>query len=290
MLRSSDPTRARRAGLLLAVAGGALLLAGCNSEPTGQVVAKVNGEEVTLTELNAVLSQANVPENADKKLLQRQALEQVVERKLLADVARKDGIDQTPDFIVRRDQLEDNLLVQMMSQKLARSMKTPAAADIAKFEASNPGMFAERAILTVDQIRFPTPKGDAYLKELGAAKTMTEVVAALDKLGVKYARGSTDIDTAQIPKPTLDQIRKVPAGEPFVIPLGNLVTVSLITGSKPAPFSGEQANQAAANATRNTMLGEQLQQRLKTARAEAKIEYQPGYAPPAAPKGAPAAK
>ena len=276
------PSRAVRSLLPLAL-GGALLVGGCQSKPTGQVAAVVDGQEITVTELNTELTNARVPDNVDKKLVQRQALQRIIERKLLAGAARNDGLDQTPEFIIRRQQLEDALLVQLLSQKVARGIKVPSNADTDKFMAANPGMFAGRLIYAVDQIRFATPARDDYLKKLAAAKSMPEVVGALDELGIKYERGNVAVDSAQVPAPMLAQIQKVPAGEPFVVPMGNMVTVSLITGSKPAPLGGEQARPLAANAVRNAELGKALQDMLKTERAQAKIEYQPGFTPPPEP-------
>lgn len=274
--------------------GSALLLGGCGSAaPTGQVAATVDGDEVTLTELNTELGNVKVPENADKKLVQRQLLQRVVERKLLANAARKDGLDQTPEFIVRRQQLEDALLVQLLSQKVARGIKAPSPGDIDKFMTSNPSMFANRTVYAVDQIRFETPSRDEYMKQLAVAKTMPEVVAALDRLSIKYQRGNVQVDSAQVPPQLLAQIQKVPAGEPFVIPAGNMVTVSLITGTTAAPLAGEQVRPLATNAVKNMELTKALQARLKSEQAQAKIEYQPGFSPPpapGAPGGTPAAK
>lgn len=280
------PTRA-----LLLASAAALLLAGCGSKPGGQVAAKVDGDEVTLTELNTELANAQVPKGADTKALQRQALQRVVERKLLANAAREDNLDQSPEFVIRRQQLEEALLVQLLSQKVARAMPTPSQGDIDSFMAGNPDMFAHRTIYSLDQLRFPMPSNPEMLKQLGAAKTMPAVTETLDRLGIKYQRGSGNLDSAQVPKQLLAQIRKVPAGEPFVVPAGNAVVVSLITGSKEVPLAGPEVRPLAANAAKNVKLGEQLQARLKAERAKAKIEYQPGFAPPpGADGGAAAAK
>ena len=191
---------------------------------------------------------------------------------------------------MRRQQLEDALLVQLLTQKIARGLKAPTPADIDKFMADNATMFAGRAILTVDQIRFATPTREDYLKPLGAAHSMADVVAVLDKLGIKYQRQNSQIDTAQVPPQMVQQINKLPPGEPFVIPAGNAVIVSLVTGSKPMPMTGDAVRPAATNGVRNTKLGEALQQRLTAEKGQAKIDYQPGFAPPAdAKKGAPGA-
>ncbi len=267
-------------GLAMPAVFALLLLSACQSEPTGQVAAVVDGEEVTLAEINAELANMRVPEGADQKVMQQLALQRVVERKLLANSARQDGIEETPEFVVRRQQLEDALLVQMLTQKVARTVKVPADGDVAKFIADNPNMFDGRSILSVDQIRFVTPTRDDYLKPLAAAQTMPAVISALDQLGIKYERQNSEIDTAQLPGEMVRNIRAVPAGEPFVVPADGFVTVSLITGQREAPLSGTTARPAAVAATRNKALSDLLQKRLSTQKTEADIKYQPGFAPP----------
>lgn len=276
----------RRGAFLVAVCATSLLAA-CNKTPTGQVVATVNGEEVTLTELNAELATMQIPPNADKKIVQNAALERIIERKLLANAARQDGLDQNPDYIVRRQQMEEALLVQTLAKKIASGVKTPGAGDINKYMADNSNMFGNRTIYTVDQIQFDAPKRQDYLKQLGAAHTMDDVVKALDSNGIKYQRGNAQMDSAMVPAPMMAQILKVPAGEPFVVPMGPKVAVSVITGKNPAPQTGDQVRPYAVNAVKNAELGKLLQARLTTEKGTAKIQYQPGFSAPPAPGAAP---
>lgn len=284
---SNRPLLSRRRGWLLVAIGGAALVAGCHKAPTGQVVATVDGNEITLTELNAELANMKIPPNADKKQVQNAALERIVERKLLAGAARQDGIDQNPEFIVRRQALEEGLLVQLLAKKIAGGVKAPAPAVVDKFIADNSNMFGGRVIYAVDQIQFETPKRQDYVKQLAAAKTMADVVTVLDSNGIKYQRGNAQMDSALVPAPMLAQIVKVPAGEPFVIPMGPKVTVSVITGNKPAPQTGDAVRPYAMNAVKNAELGKQLQARLTAEKAKAKIQYQPGFSAPPAGGAAP---
>ena len=67
----------------------AALLAGCHrGAPDGQVAATVNGEEVTLQELNTEIQASNIPQGMDKQVAQQQALQHIIDRKLLLDAAR----------------------------------------------------------------------------------------------------------------------------------------------------------------------------------------------------------
>lgn len=87
--------------LIAALLAGTSLLAACDQEPTGQVAAVVNGEEITLQEINAELAGLNVPQGVDEKRVRQAALQRIVDRRLLAQAAKEEGVDQSPEFLVR---------------------------------------------------------------------------------------------------------------------------------------------------------------------------------------------
>ena len=266
------------AGALLTAA----LLAGCDKQPEGQVVAVVNGDEVTMQELNTELGNAELPEGAAKDELRNQALDNIINRRLLAGVAMEQGIDDSPEFIVRRRQLEEALLVQMLAQQTARPMKQPTSQEVSDFVAKNPQMFANRAILTVDQIRFPAPANQDYVKALEPASTMAEVVTALNRLGIRFERGTTRVDTATMSAEMFNRISSIGSREPFIIPGPAAVSVSYIVSSQPAPLPANQVTPAATSMIQRANLSNELNNMIKAAKTEAGIDYQPGFAAPKA--------
>lgn len=273
-------------GVLLTAA----LLAGCNKEPEGQVVAVVNGDEITMQELNSELGNAQLPEGAARDEIRNQALDSIINRRLLAGVAKEQGIDDSPEFIVRRRQLEEALLVQLLAQRTARPMKQPTSQEVSDFVAKNPQMFAKRAILTLDQVRFPTPPNQDYIKALEPATTMAEVVTALNRLGIRFERGTARVDTAQMSPEMFNRVSAVGSREPFVIPSPAGVSVSQIMSSQPAPPPQNQVTAAATSVIQQRNLATELGNMIKAAKEEAGIDYQPGFAAPktaATPTAAP---
>ena len=267
----------------------ALSLTACDKEATGQVAAVVNGEEITLQEINAELGSTPIPEGIDKKVVQQAALQRIVERRLLAQAARDDELDKTSDYLLRERQLRDALLVQLMGQRAERALKVPGEQEIDKFIAENPVMFSERKILTVDRIQFAMPKNVDQLKALESDHSMEAVAARLKQRGIEFRRDTTQIDSAALGQQRLQQIRALPAGEPFVVPENGVVTVGVVTGERAEPIPAANARPLAVQALRNKQLSETMQQRLKQSRTSAEIQYQPGFAP-AAPKGSPTKK
>lgn len=271
----------------IAIALASLSLAGCGKEATGQVAAVVNGEEITLQEINAELGNTTIPDGVDKKVIQQAALQKIVERRLLAQAAREDGLDKTPDYLLRERQLRDALLVQLMGQRAERALKVPDQQEIDKFIGDNPLMFAGRQVLTIDRIQFALPEKVDQLKALENDHSMDAVAARLQQMGIQFRRDRPQVDAASLGQQRLSQIRALPAGEPFVLPENGIVTVGVIVGERPEPVSASDARPLAVQALRRQKLTETMQERLKQSRATAEIEYQAGFAP-AADKSKPA--
>lgn len=264
----------------VAILGAAFLsLQACNSEPTGQVVAVVNGEEITQAELNAEIAELPATIAGDKEEIRRQVLQQIVDRRLMAQVAKEEGFDRDPAFLTRERRLREELLVQMYGQKQAETVRIPDQAEVQKYLAENPGKFSERASYEVDQIVFDFPSDPQVLKALEADKTLADVENTLERFNVEFARGENSLDSSRVPAAILEQILELPAGEPFVIPSQGRVTVSVITGRQPVPTTEQEAAPLAAQEMRTESLTELLRTRLDEARAKADISYQEGLAP-----------
>src|SRR5438477_9293992 len=77
-------------------------LGGSPKTPSGQVVAVVDGREVTLRELRAELAGVSFPDARARKLGEQAALKAIVTRRIVARAAHDQGIDKTPDFAVQK--------------------------------------------------------------------------------------------------------------------------------------------------------------------------------------------
>lgn len=280
----------KRKELLAASLLVTLVLTGCKREATGQVAAVVNGEEITLQEINAELGDSRLAENVDRKEVQKSLLQRIIDRRLVALAARNDKIDSSQDYLIKRRQLDDELLVRMLGQRVERTYRIPDRAEIDKYIASQPTMFGQRTVYTVDRILFPTPEDANVIRALKDDHTMDAVAARLDSFKIKYARGPMQMDSAALPPEMLKRILALPAGEPFAVPQQGSIAVAVITASTSAPMSGDAARPLAVQLMRKAAVDNMVQQRLKAERAAAKIEYQPGFEPKAKAPAPSAAK
>jgi peptidyl-prolyl cis-trans isomerase C len=261
------------------LAATALLVAGCDREATGQVAAVVNGEEITLQEVNAELGAAEIPEGAEREKAQQAALQRIVDRRLLAQAARTEGLDQDPDYLLKQRQLDEALLVQLFSQKLDRAIAVPSEREVDAFIKDNPGLFEGRMVYTIDRIQFPMPADRSVLQALEDDHSMDAVAAKLQSLGIQFQRQPAQMDSARLGQERVNRILSLPKGEPFLLPEGGIVTVASLTGQQPAPISGADARPIAVQAMRNRSLSDSIRQRLEAEKAKAEIKYQSTLAP-----------
>ena len=277
-----------------------LLLLACGDKdeeaslPTGQVVAKVAGEDVTVGELNAELAGANVPSSVPREDVERAAVRGIVERKLLAHEARERGLDKSPSYLLQQRRAEELLLVKLLRDQIASTVAKPTRTDAEKFIAANPTMFADRKLLSLDQIQFARPDDASLFEALKPAKTLDEVERILNDRGVEYRRMPAAFDTVGADPGLVEHILKLPEGEIFVVPQNNMILANRITSIKAQPLGGEQAINFATSMVRTQRLNEKLQSELKKIEEKGKtlITYQDRYKPkpPAAPAKAGAAK
>ena len=261
-----------------------MLTSGCGKKVGGQVVAVVNGQEITQGEVNAELGNQQIPPGVDRKAVMGQVVQQIVNRKLLVDRAKEQGLDKSPTYLGQIQRAEDAVLINMLASNVGKTLPVPDTAATSTFIAQNPSLFTGRKRYQLDQIIFPATASPVLTAKLKAAKTMAEVEAALTSQNIQFKRGTGAIDTGNIPPAAAVQIAALPNGEPFVVPQGGQVVVNVVRSTEAVPVPNEQAQPAAIELLRRQAVEQAMHKQLDSARASAKITYAPGFTPPA--KGA----
>jgi EpsD family peptidyl-prolyl cis-trans isomerase len=262
-----------------------LLLGGCEKTAGGQVVAVVNGEEITQQDLNGELQGATIPAGVDKSQALGQVLQQIVDRKLLVQEAKAQGLDKSPEYLAQVRRSQDGLMINLLASKATKGISLPDGAAVDRYIATNPTMFSARRRYSLDQITFPQPANPKILKDLGPAHSLDSIAAILSANGVQFSRGKGQLDTATLPPAVANRLAALPSGEPFLVPDKGRMVASVITATQAFPTPEQEAKPAAVNLMRQQSLSEAMLRQLEKARASAKIDYKPGFAPAKRPAG-----
>lgn len=258
--------------------------------PKGQVVATVNGDDITIHELNSELALARPPADVPRKTVEQVVLARVVERKMLADVARQRGLDKNPNFLLAERRVDDGLLVQALQSDIAKKVPVPTREAAEKYIDAHPDQFAQRKIYTIDQIQFLRPTNLATLG-LEPAKTMGDVAQVLTGAKIEFRRNTATVDALTVNPALVAEIGKIVARNPQEVfmfadqPQGApapVMYVNKITDTKVTPFTGEPAISLAQQVLQRDNIQKALVDNLTQfkAAADPKIKYAAGYGPP----------
>jgi EpsD family peptidyl-prolyl cis-trans isomerase len=279
---------------MLMAATASLTLVACSKEaekPQGQVVASLDGKDITIHEVNAEINaMGNAVKGVPRKLVEAVALNRVIERKMVANEARARKLDQSPQFVLAKTRNDENLLVQALQADVAAKVLATPRERAQKYITDNPVMFADRRILQLDQIQFLDSPAVAQLP-LKEAKTMAAVEQLLLANNIEYRRAPQQIDTLLIDPRLSKEVLRVangPDGEPFMFtdrPAGApapVIYINVVTDTKLQPFIGEKAITYAQQLIQRQEMGKKLADELKRLKDayKDKITYAAGYDAP----------
>jgi EpsD family peptidyl-prolyl cis-trans isomerase len=271
---------ALRAGFLIGLCG--LALAGCSKKsevqteaPKSQVVAKVGNEVVTVQELDNEFRLANVAseKRKDPDTIKR-VLGELVTRKYLVQKALEAKLDREPTVLLDILRSKELVLANALgSRDVITKSASISTTDIDNYITHNPLKFANRQVLSVEQISFPlSSTSQALIDATKEMKTLDEVDQKLTGMGVQHGRSAGAISSGDVPQDLLNMIMAKQADDIFFIRSGVNGVFFKVTGQEARPLEGEAAINAARQYLRQDIIKSEVSMTAIAANLEAKYE------------------
>lgn len=271
-----------------------VLLASCGGKgeaPTGQVVATVDGQEITAAELKLELDGAPT-EGPAAAAAQQAALQNLVARKLLVAEAKRRDLDNTPVAAMLKKRAEDAAVVQLLQRSVADGVPKVSDDEVSEYIRSHPTTFAQRRLITVNQLLVPAVDRN-LIKQMEPLKTLSEVEELLNRNNIKFIRSANVMDSVRLSPDAAAKIASLPNGEVIIMPSGSGAQVSQIVSSRTEPLTGTEAEQFARMLLTRQRTMSQVQEAMGqiVKSGQSKVKINPDYAPKAPAKDqAPPAK
>jgi peptidyl-prolyl cis-trans isomerase C len=271
-----------RAGLLV-LAAAALVACGEKAEKKqGQALASVNGEEVTVLQLNEELTRLN-PQVAQQETARKQLLDSLIDRQLLQSEAVKEKMDRDPKVVQAIERAKATIIAQAYLQKRVGTVARPTKDEIQAYYNQNPQLFSNRKQFDMRQLVLATSDlNDDVKKAIDSSKSLEEVAVFLDQNKVKYARAQLARSTTELPPELSTRLLGMAKGQLFIIREGTRSLLISIADTKDAPIAFEQAAPQIEQFLFNKKNKEAADAAIKQLRSTAKIEYLNQPAKPAA--------
>ena len=260
-----------------------LVLSGCGKKEgqgaasNGQIVARVGNEDVTTQELENEFRLNNIsPDKQKDPAIVKQVLSELVVRKYLLQQAVTAKLDREPGVLLD--------LLRARAQVLANAFLTRTVvnepiskADIDNYIANNPSKFANRELVTVEQIIFPlAANAQSVVDATKQSKSLDEVDQQLTSMGVQHGRSMGALNSTEIPIDLFNAIQTKKNDDVFFVRSGANGVFFQVRGQEARPLAGE----AAANVARQLIRSDKLKAQIGMASVAANLEakYEGDYA------------
>jgi EpsD family peptidyl-prolyl cis-trans isomerase len=245
-------------------------------------VAKVGKDEVTVLDLQAALGGFKAPDAKTRKAAEQQALNAIVQRKILAQAAHKQKIDKTPEYARLQEQMNETLLVRSWQDQVVKAVPAPSAEDAQKFVDQHPDLYSARKRFSVDALRFNLPNDPTLTKALQPLHSLEEVRALLTERKIPFVNGQTEIDALAVDPRFVEQLMKIKSDDVFAVPQNGVVLVGHIVGMRDDPVPNSVALRHATAYLRQMRVQEAVGRRfggVVTAGMK-DVKFAKGYEPP----------
>jgi EpsD family peptidyl-prolyl cis-trans isomerase len=242
-----------------------------------QVAAKVGSEEISVHQLNQVLSRTNTANTSPEaaQAMSREVLEKLIDQQLEIEQATESKMHRTPDVVSQLEASRREILSRAYLQKIVSALPKPTPAEMKKYYADNPQLFAQRRVFNMQEVIVPAAAD--VTKDLLAfasnGKPLEEVAAWLKSKDIKFGADSATRAAEQIPMELLARIQPLKDGQSVVVHASQADTMLRIVSSQLAPVTEAVALPRIEQFLVNQRANEAIAANLKQLRAETKITY-----------------
>ncbi|WP_345008941.1 EpsD family peptidyl-prolyl cis-trans isomerase [Pseudaeromonas paramecii] len=263
-------------GLLLVA-----LLTGCGDKDKqvgSQVLASVNGKEITVLQLNYLLAQQNGLPAAQQKSKQ-QLLDQLIDQEVLVQKADELKLDRNPNVLQALEFSRRQVLAQAVAAQELNLTGEPADAALKAFYDAHPQRFAQRQIFTL--ANFLIPAEDISTSAQSALDKATDAEQLRDILkqqGYSFSENHSEVPAEKLPDVLLDKLVTIAPGDIVKLKQGQQVLLIQLEQRTPSPISLEKAKPQLVSLVKQSELREQAEQKMVQLRQAAKVEYRHRFA------------
>ncbi|MCB1947502.1 EpsD family peptidyl-prolyl cis-trans isomerase [Nitrosomonas sp.] len=254
-----------------------LILFACDSQPTnnepGQALVRVDGEEITIVQLNDELNRAKV--QADQiDQAKKQLLDSMINRQLMVAEAKRNQLDRAPNVMRAIERAKAQIIAQSYMQTTLNQVNEPTDTEISQFYQEHPELFTERKKYHLTFLRFPTKDLDDTLNNsIKSAKTISDAAKLLDKHQILYLRDKMIRTSMDIPSQMYARLQETKKGEMFLVNENTNNLMIFVENIENAPVSIEEVKSQISLHLLNQKRREAMRAAITQLRADANIEY-----------------
>ena len=268
--------------LFLLLIGSSVVLTSCGKKDEAaskksdtQVVAMVNGDEITIHQVNFQLQRMGQMNEAQGKAAAKQVLARLVEMQLLKQKAIETKLDKDPAVLQAMESSKDQMLAQAYLEKLITKTPKASAAEIDTFYKEHPELFENRRVFRLQELIVTVDKDKFAETEtsLKGIKGINEIATWLKDKNLPFTINSNVKAAEQLPLELLKKLQVLKDGEVLIVSTATGLNVVHIAASQVVPITRAKATPVIEQYFFNLNKTKLAKQEMVALNEKAKIEF-----------------
>jgi len=254
-----------------------VLISGCGKKDvtSTQVVAKVDGEEISVHQVNAVLSKSVgvTPENLPNA--KREILDRLIEQQIAINDATSKKLDRSPEVVAAIENAKREIIARSILDQIALAQPKPTDDDARQYFAEHPELFSQRRLFNLQEITLRKPATDIseIAAKVASAKTIEELSVWLKEKNIEFAANAGTRAAEQIPLEVLPKLQQFKDGQMALIEGNDAFFIMRVVASRLAPVEESQALQKIKMFLFNQRGATAIKRERALLKEKAKVEY-----------------
>lgn len=277
-------------------AGGAGGAVGKGTRGPTQVAARINGQEVTIHQvqerLPAVMGGGGGTSAGSQSDTApgQQALEQLIDLTLIGQEAAALGLEKDPAVMRQLQAARQEVLARAWAQQMVEDEPSVPAAEVRRYYDEHPSWFAQRRVFHLQELRCEGHGADpanpaSHGPLLQNARDPEQALAALQRSGMRCRLMALNLGGEQLSPGALERLQGLRRGDSMAAPGGSGLRHWWLQAAVEQPITWAQAQPAIERALQAQRHAQRARREVQRLREAARIETFGEFSTPDRPRG-----
>ncbi|MCL2644074.1 MAG: EpsD family peptidyl-prolyl cis-trans isomerase [Betaproteobacteria bacterium] len=271
------------------------MITGCSAKEESdkkspsQVAVKVNKEEISVHQVNTLLSRGgNIPQDQIGRA-RSAAVERLVDQELLLQQALSSKLDRNPNVMQTIDFSRREILARAYSEQVMGGAVQPSETQVNEFFDKNPELFSKRRIYDLREIslQIPPERFDEVRAQVQSSGNPQQLTTWFNEQKIPFAVNAGVKPAEQIPLEILKNLAQLNAGQAAFARTPTGAVLIFVVGVRDEPVDRNTAKPVIQNFLLNQARAESMRAEIKRLREASSINYVGEFAPSATESAAP---
>ena len=209
----------------------------------GQVAAVVNGEEISIYQLEEALHQSGLIGDEKGKQALPQLLNRLIEQSLIIQQAKKDKLERDPGVMMALEVSKRQILTEEWLQRKMKAVKKPGNQEIDEFYSAHPELFEKHKLFQLKELVLDTSV--ISQKKIDLMIDSTDDVNILEQNleanKIPFTVNMSTMMAEQLPMDRLSLLSSVPFGRYIKVTGDNSILIQGVLSTKETPIEKAKA-------------------------------------------------